>query len=400
VGPEDYWNESDYSWNVTIEENVINDCRAGVNLVSDGAQGNRNIIIRNNTVGTIINYYTQTGSLGNAYAISLVGCDGVTISGNNFGVPNAGETMRFNNCNNITLANNLVAWSPSGKSILKVQSGVTSLQGGTNGVLYSGRPYALTNSLSGLLLANPFGNSAGNPVQQYKPCNASGRWILQPDGEGHAKVISAANGHALGINGSLADGSPLVLEPLDGSDGQRWTLAPVGTSTVQLVNRLSGLSATVETTEATEVVDQATGTSGSGRLWTPAFNDYTYAAWASANGMSSDPMVDDDRNGIVNLLEYALSSATTGSAVAGEVMPLWIEAQTNDYLTLTSRRRVAATDIVFNVECSTDLSDWHANAVLVSSTPNPDGTTTEVWRSPSFAGDASGFIRVHVETTD
>ena len=81
-------------------------------------------------------------------------------------------------------------------------------------------------------------------------------------------------------------------------------------------------------------------------------------------------------------------------------MALNVESQSDDYLTLAFQRRVAATDIAFNVEYSTDLSTWQPDAELVSSTPNPDGTTTEVWRSPSISGVLSGFMRVRVKTTD
>jgi M6 family metalloprotease-like protein len=272
IGPEYYWNESDYSWNVVIEGNVISDCRTGVLVASDGARGNKNIVIRNNAISTFTSSYNQNGSLTSTHAISLSGCDGVTITDNTFGVPDSGEAMRFENCNDITLANNLAAWSPTGKNILRIGSGVTSLQGAANGVLYSGSAYALTNSLSSLQLANPSSNATGDPVQQFAQSNASGHWFLQPDGNGRAKVLSAVNGFVLGVNNSSSSGTPLILETDGAGEGQLWTLKPVGTSAIELVNQLSGLSATVQTTAPMETVNKAPGTSAPGQLWTPALN--------------------------------------------------------------------------------------------------------------------------------
>jgi hypothetical protein len=84
----------------------------------------------------------------------------------------------------------------------------------------------------------------------------------------------------------------------------------------------------------------------------------------------------------------------------GNLISTSVEGQPVDCLTLACQRRVAATDISFQVEYSSSLTTWQPNAVLVSSTPNPDGTTREVWHSPPLAGSASGFLRVRVETRE
>ncbi len=392
IGPEYYWNESGYCWNATIENTTVSDCRLGVDVNADGAMGNRNITVRRNTFGT----------MSQSHAIRLEGCDGATISGNSFGAPLAAEAIRFEYSKDITLANNLVDHDPSGMNILRGVSNVTNLQSEENGVLYSGRAYALSNSLSGLLLATPFSNAATGQAQQYTECNAAGRWVLQADGSGYTKIISSANGLALGINDSLVHGAPLILEPNREGDSQRWTLAPVGRAAVELVNKLSGLSATVNNTATMETVQQLTSGSGAGQLWTPSFNDITYVTWASDNGVSFEPTADDDQDGILNVMEYALpfGAMTMAGRTGGGVMTLDVDGLTDDFLTLSLQRRVAATDIVINVEYSTDLSIWQSDAVLVSSTPNPGSTVGEIWRSPSIRGNASGFMRVRVEPTD
>jgi len=85
IGPEYYWNEADYSWNVTITNNTFihnalrNNLSAdGVIFVhGDGAIGNRNITINNNRFEE--NY--------SPYMMRIEWTDGVTISGNTIDKP-------------------------------------------------------------------------------------------------------------------------------------------------------------------------------------------------------------------------------------------------------------------------------------------------------------------------
>jgi autotransporter-associated beta strand protein len=287
IGTEYYWGESDYCWNVTVENNVINNCVTGVVVTADGAKGNKNIVIRNNTIGAT----TQFG-------ISLEGCDGATVSGNSFATPTSAEAIRLENSTNIILANNLVAYAPVGKGVLSIGSDVTSVQGTANGVLYSGRPYGFSNALSGLSLAHPSSNAVGATLQQYSNSTASSRWILQPDGNGYCKIVSAASGLVVGVNQSTSSAAPLILETSGPGQGQRWTLAPVGTSTIKLVNQLSGFAATVQTAGLAESVTQLADTSAAGQLWTPAPEGLRvsgYSRWFDASQINSkvsgDPVI-------------------------------------------------------------------------------------------------------------
>ena len=68
----------------------------------------------------------------------------------------------------------------------------------------------------------------------------------------------------------------------------------------------------------------------------------------------------------------------------------------DNYLTLAYRRQPGATDLRFLVEFSFDLIAWTGGAVFVSSAANPDGTVTEVWRSPVPATGNSQFARLRV----
>ena len=58
IGPEYYWGEANYCWNVTVSNNIIRNCvkRNGddgtIFVHGDGAIGNRHIVIRDNTFDT------------------------------------------------------------------------------------------------------------------------------------------------------------------------------------------------------------------------------------------------------------------------------------------------------------------------------------------------------------
>jgi len=216
--------------------------------------------------------------------------------------------------------------------------GELPLQGRANGVLYSGSAYAFTNSLSGLRLANPFSNAAGDPVQQHAQSNSSGHWFLQSDGNGHAKIVSATNGFVLGVNNSSSSGAPLILETNGAGEGQLWTLKPVGTSTIELVNLLSGLSATVQTTAPMETVKQTTGTSTAGQLWTPTLNTsipQNHAPVFTANPLSAKNATEDAAYAATiagSATDVDAGATLTYAKVSG---PAWLSVASNGALSGT-----------------------------------------------------------------
>ena len=78
IGPEYYWNEADYCWNVTVTNNTIRNCGkrnhgdGAIFVHGDGAIGNRNIILRDNF------FDTDYGP----FIMRLEWIDGVQIIGN------------------------------------------------------------------------------------------------------------------------------------------------------------------------------------------------------------------------------------------------------------------------------------------------------------------------------
>jgi hypothetical protein len=71
----------------------------------------------------------------------------------------------------------------------------------------------------------------------------------------------------------------------------------------------------------------------------------------------------------------------------------------DEYLTLTFRRNLAADDILFEVQLSSDLSGWDPlGTTAVSATANGDGTETVIWRSLTPIDNlVREFIRLKVE---
>ena len=127
----------------------------------------------------------------------------------------------------------------------------------------------------------------------------------------------------------------------------------------------------------------------------------TFAEWAAANSVS-DPLADDDLDGISNALEYTLGG-TNGPSNAG-LLPtaafatFTVGVSTDKYLTLTVHRPIGADQATVITEWSPDMSagSWASIGAIVSSIDHGDGTKTEVWRCPSPVSAGRYFGRVKV----
>jgi hypothetical protein len=108
-----------------------------------------------------------------------------------------------------------------------------------------------------------------------------------------------------------------------------------------------------------------------------------YAAWASANGIGGQPAsADFDKDGIANLVEYALGlDPTLSSSQPG----------TNSGGVLSfSKGRVASAngDLIYQIEASADLAGW----IPVTPTVDDDGTIS----SALSAGETRKFLRLRI----
>jgi hypothetical protein len=110
LGPEFWWNEANYVWNVAVTNNVFLNCSKGRDQGSlwihgDGAIGNRNITIANNQFETCYG----------PYLLKIEYTDGVQITGNTFNgsfqtdshLP--GNIVWINQSKNVKMLGNLVS---------------------------------------------------------------------------------------------------------------------------------------------------------------------------------------------------------------------------------------------------------------------------------------------------
>ena len=131
--------------------------------------------------------------------------------------------------------------------------------------------------------------------------------------------------------------------------------------------------------------------------------DSGYFAWKSTNNVGAD-LGDDDDDGIYNLGEYGLGSLP--GVPDSELLPKAsvIEVDGASYLAITFRKNLLATDLIFDVRYSTDLTTWAGGAAVefVSETPNPDGqTATAIWRSAvPISPDLDQFLRLEFRLSE
>lgn len=126
----------------------------------------------------------------------------------------------------------------------------------------------------------------------------------------------------------------------------------------------------------------------------------TFAQWTAGYPGLGGALDDDDRDGLVNLLEFALGGDPRANSAdrlpTGSLAPFTVGGTTAQYLTLTLRRPSDRAGVTYEVEFSGDLRAWSGGAVLVS-TETSGGVTTEVWRSSTpVTGSAPRFGRVRV----
>jgi hypothetical protein len=138
---------------------------------------------------------------------------------------------------------------------------------------------------------------------------------------------------------------------------------------------------------------------------TPGGDDRgTFTGWAAAYPGVTDRNADTDFDGLSDGLEYALG----GNPLMPSVLPqpqvaiqtLTVGGVPGQYLTLTYRRPFDPGDVTYEAQFTGDLANWNAGGVFVGTTPNLDGTSTEVWRStaPATVNQQFGRLKVMFRT--
>jgi Lamin Tail Domain/Concanavalin A-like lectin/glucanases superfamily/CotH kinase protein/Chitobiase/beta-hexosaminidase C-terminal domain len=137
---------------------------------------------------------------------------------------------------------------------------------------------------------------------------------------------------------------------------------------------------------------------------TPGQSDaeQTFGNWRNGYNESLAHTGDDDGDGILNALEYALAlnpiSADTGALPSAQL----IMDGGQQYPAITFRRRTVAADLALVVEASGNLVAWGGPpvTVLVNTTNHGDGTVTETWRtSTPQTHSVRQYLRIRATVT-
>ena len=184
------------------------------------------------------------------------------------------------------------------------------------------------------------------------------------------------------------------------------TSLPTGLSLNPTTGLISGAPTATGTSTVTISATNAIGTGSASMtitVQTPfaTWQDLYFTAAERSNPTVSGPLAMPAGDGITNLMKYALNLNPKTNGVGGLPVSSLTSTGGSDYLTLTFTKVLAATDITYVVEVSSDMQTWTSGAnstTTVSTTNNSDGATqTVVVRDLTPTGSAiKRFIRLRV----
>jgi hypothetical protein len=171
------------------------------------------------------------------------------------------------------------------------------------------------------------------------------------------------------------------------------------------LNAASGLvSGTTTATGTSNVTISAINTGGTGSATLKISFQTRYAAWQSlwfTPAQLADSTVSGDdaspaRDGIPNLMKYALNLNPLADGVNGLPVESTVEIGGSNYLRLSYKQLIVAPDITYIPEVSGDMRSWDSGTAYlapVSATTNGDGVTETIvvedltpatWGAPRF----------------
>ena len=167
------------------------------------------------------------------------------------------------------------------------------------------------------------------------------------------------------------------------SDALPWPPAADGNFSLVLRGVNEALPPDHNDPESWRISRYSAGSPGSG-------DDIDYDSWREQYNIADD-LGDEDGDGIVSLLEFFLGGDPhVGSQhllPVADTRPVESGGEDVDFLTLTFSREIAADQINYVVEFSSDLVTWVEGSSLLRQDPsgNDDGLLIETWRSNSPA---------------
>ena len=125
----------------------------------------------------------------------------------------------------------------------------------------------------------------------------------------------------------------------------------------------------------------------------------SYLAWKNANGISNDGG-DEDGDLIMNFAEYAMGTLPRSPDSGVLPRPMTVRVGVDDFLAITFQKSLLATDVTFEIQTSTDLSNWITGDAftMVSEIPNGDGEiAAAIWRSTApITSSKIQYLRVRI----
>ncbi len=138
----------------------------------------------------------------------------------------------------------------------------------------------------------------------------------------------------------------------------------------------------------------------------PVNDEESYEFWASSKGLGLGPLserlADFDLDGSSNFLEFAIGSDPTSideeKLPFADVQVIEVLGESDDYLTLTFRKRRNAPQLTYMVEVCSDLSNWTPVSTTVGTlVDNLDGTDSVTVRDHQpIDSDSKRFMRLRV----
>jgi len=149
------------------------------------------------------------------------------------------------------------------------------------------------------------------------------------------------------------------------------------------------ISGTWTASGTNSVTVTATNAGGAGSTLLTVEVQTPYAAWQSevftsdelANPVIGGDTADPAGDNIPNLMKYAIDLNPWTNGVSGLPVEAIATTSSGNYLTLTYTQVLAATDITYTVQVSTDLETWYSGSSYtapLSVINNPGGTTESV----------------------
>ena len=252
LDPGNGFTESDYSHNVTVQNNVFNNDQ-GIYIGSVGARGNQNITITSNV-------FANTPGSNDTPSLLALGVAGLTVSNNTFAnlgqqtssggqqYPNSMHAVNIQNSSQIALGGNLLT-NPGASTASPVyavdatsQQSITGMNAGSFADLIYPREYVtLTNVAAGLNLDDPnYSTQQGTLLQLYPADGVSAQnWQVNWQADGSCTLTNqASNGLVLDDTAYGGAGTYQQLWSVDGATAQEWWFIPSGLVQLHAQERL------------------------------------------------------------------------------------------------------------------------------------------------------------------